>query len=232
MADNRVIVTTNTNLFRADTRRPELYTVAAGSFASDLRGAGVDAADTYLPAMYTANSGSSLLSYARTGKIVSVHGYLILDLSVAEPIGTLTNEVRVRVQAPSATEPGSWGVQLPLPAHASHEAGVTGSGGSVALLDIYAYNEDDVRADGVAATPGGGGTTPQLGSLKARVLADGTLALVVIGNATAAGVPVAPFSINPMSGTGFTAMVTNVGGWGQAAGNLLKLVVTGQYLCA
>lgn len=204
-------------VFVAGSKRPELYTVATGSYAtvqdpptSLVHAPSAASVDTYLPVQL-----QSILHYAVTGKIVHVQGSIVLDQSGADPVDTSTDEIRVRTQVPSATEPGAWGGNLPLPAY--------GAGSSEPLLTVELYDENDTRQDGAPIVDQTSGTGP----LAARILADGTLALLEVRNSSAAttSIAIAPVVTFPLTDARLTAMLA----WSRTSGEA-RFIVHGSYL--
>lgn len=238
MSRSIVSINSTNSTFDMKVLRPELYTVAAQTYApsdgttwvalNDIHGSGAASADSYLTAQ-----SSATLHYVKVGKIVYVHGYIVLDRSNTNPIAVTTQELRIQTQAPSATEPGQWGTQLPLPCRASRSATDEGPGASVALLNVDMWNELDARIDGAAfVTNATRSLSTGTGPIRARILADGTLALVelrVSDGGTAGGneLFVAPMVQVALTAARFNTMVT----WGAAAGTEARLVVYGQYEC-
>lgn len=247
MAGRSISVNATNGTFDIRSYQAEMYTVTAATYApadgvtwvdlNDLHGVGAAAADTFLPTQVT-----STIHYVKTGKIVSVQGYIVLDRNDANPIGTGTQEVRIRAQVPAASDPPAWGVQLPLPVRASRSgtADDEGPGASVPLLNVDLYDETDTRIDGGALVPSetedpaaGTGTGP----VKARILADGTLALVEV-RMSDGGVdddPTLALFVEPvvqvaLTGARLATMVT----WAEdtpATGAQARLVIYGQYEC-
>lgn len=226
MSHGGVVSPNSTNgVFDVGTRNLELYTVAA-SYANALHGAGAALVSSYVTS--DVQVAGARLRYTKVGRVVSVQGYLTLDLSVADPAFTAANEVRLHTLAPTASEPAAWGLQLPVPAHASINASNplgagADAGGSQPFLKVDIYNQNDIRADGCPAA--GAGTGP----IVARVLADGTLALLESRFTDVAFAAVEPQVNTALTVTRLGTIITNAGGYAQAGGEL-RLVIYGQYL--
>jgi hypothetical protein len=224
-----VSVNSTNGVFDTGVRYPELYTVAAASgYSTELHGTGAALANSYVTEDVQVTGAR--LTFCKVGKIVSVQGYIVLDISVADPAFTSTQEVRVRTQVPSSSEPAAWGVQLPLPAHAGINAANplgTGAdaGGSQAFIKVDVYNQNDIRADGCAIVNETTGTGP----IVARILPDGTLAMLESRFTDGDAVAVEPQVNVALTVSRLGTMITNAGGYSQSGGEL-RMVFYGQYL--
>lgn len=163
--------------------RVQLYTVAAGAYVGDASyGVSAAAAETYSSDITTGQG-----RFQRTGKVATFNVELTLDTSGADPITTGTGELRIRVLPAAGSEPGRYSRGLPR--------GVTNdSFVSVEVVDTT-----------TGQTPAGYATA---GVLSTRLLDDGSLALVVTPDVTAA--PPAPVALTAAAVTpSFGGTATN-----------------------
>lgn len=187
---NRLIETPQSNTgFRT-----QLVTVVNGSYAaSPSFGSGAAVLNNY-----TTQTIDARAAVSHKGSLVNFTAGVTLDLSLADPAFPATEELRLRVKAPLASnEPGNYAIGLPASDPLSPQPIFT----DVEVVDST-------------------GTFAVAGQYSARLLTDGTLALVTVDTTAA---PHATATID-------TANLA--GSFGAAAGNTLRINIRGAYRSA
>ena len=181
--------------------RPSLYTVAAGSYASNaVYGSGAAAVEDYDSVDIPADSSASL---RQEDSDVDFSLRLILDLEPADPITTDTNEIRLRTIPLGTSEPARYLRRLPV-----HSVDY----GLPLFLDV------EIIDPSTGAPFAGFPSVAGIGQLQARLLHGGDLALVVTD--LSAGPPP---TVTPLTAADLTPL------FGAAAGTELLISVRGSY---
>ena len=188
--------------------RPELFTVAGGSYASNLvYGSGAAMLSSYEPQTVRSMSRSDI---RQQDNDVDFSFNVTLDMSLADPGFPATEELRLRTLQPlGASTPGAYLKKLPIK-NTNHRQQL--------FLDVEIIN----------ATPGAAGAgfpfaafpvVAGVGQFQARLLTNGELALVVYDPATVAASATTPLTAGDLPAALF----------GAAAGTVLQISIRGSY---
>lgn len=195
------------------TYRPEVYFVAAGSYASTNFGAGAapiesgGVVETYNAATLrvaddTADLPASKVAVSKIHKQVQFQGIIAIDGTIANPYAATVGEIRITAVPPLTSQPIQWARKLPAPA----------PGFPLPLFDAYL-----VGPDGTTLLP-----TVANSALKVRVLPTGDLALVNVAYGGGAAV------VTAVTQALFNTAVFVAGGAGTAA----EIIFEGGYIAA
>ena len=182
--------------------RPELFTVDAGSYASNqVYGSGLAAANDYNTETIR---NVSIANIRQHDTDVDFSVKITLDLSLADPGFTGNEEIRIRTLQPlAAGEPGSYLKKLPIKSV---------NYGQPLFLDV------EIIDPSTGAPFAGFPVAAGIGQLQARLLISGELALVVV-DLTAGPPPV----VTPLTADDLAPL------FGAGAGTQLLMSVRGSY---
>ena len=182
--------------------RPELFTVDAGSYASNqVYGSGLAAVNDYNTETIRK---SSIANIRQHDSDVDFSIKVVLDLSLSAPGFITGEEIRIRTLQPLASgEPGAYSRKLPVKSI---------NYGQPLFLDVEII--DPSTGAPFAGFPSAAG----IGQLQARLLINGELALVV-ADLSAGPPPV----VTPLTSTDLAPL------FGAAAGTKLLISVRGSY---
>lgn len=188
---------------------PELFSVPAGSYTSNpAYGPGAPLVNTYLPYEIPTGSTSLVVAdgtyfFAQTQAVIrekqkSTDCTVSIALDSTEPVPAFgSNELRIRTRSPNLKNPPSFNTTLPLFSFAHLPP---------LFIEVEIVNQMNVPILPLNTSSG------QANLLRARLLVDSTLALIVYNTVTQTITPLLTSDLDPFFGVPNTAITVRVRG--------------------